>query len=120
MRLQLRNCTKFTYRPFLEETDIGSDGLHTGEYRPEYGRSVEYYGNINPPGGVAQQTMFGLDVRYTHVLLMDNPNADIREDGLIIWKGDEYEIRAIRPSINVLAIALRKRSMNRADKDDDE
>ena len=120
MKLQRRNCTKFIYKPFLGETDLDNEGMHTGEPIPSYGDEVEYYGNINPPGGVVQQTMFGIDTRYTHVLLMDDPKADIKEDGLIIWNGDKYEIRAIRPSINVLAIALRKRTKNHAEEADDE
>lgn len=120
MKLQRRNCTKFIYKSFLGETDLDNDGYHTGEPIPSYGDETEYYGNISPAGGVAQQTMFGIDTHYTHVLLMDNLKADIKEDGLIIWNGEKYEVRAVRPSINVLAVALRKRTTNHAEEDDDE
>ena len=120
MRLQKSNCTTFTYRPFLGETDIDDDGYHTGEFIPSYGEGIEYYGNINPPGGMAQQTLFGIDTRYTHVLLMDNVKADIREDGIIEWNGNEYDIRAIRPSLNVLSIALRKRTSNHGEEPEPE
>ena len=43
---------------------------------------------------------------------MDKPDVDIREDGLIRWKGNTYEIMAIRRSLNVFAAALRRQSVN--------
>lgn len=120
MKLQKRNCITFTYSPFLGESDLDVNGLHTGDFVPSYGKEIEYEGNLNPPGGVAQQTLFGIDTRYTHVLLMDNVKADIRENGVIRYKDDEYEIRAIRPSINVLSIALRKRTKNHGEEAEEE
>lgn len=116
MRLLRRNTTTFQYRAHMSEMEVMSVGRHSGTFIPRYADPVEYRGNISPPSGYAQDQLFGLNTQYTHVLLMDNPNADIREDGLIDWKGATYEIRAIRPSINVLAIALKKRTANNADK----
>ena len=39
---------------------------------------------------------------------MDDPKVNILEDGLIQWKGKEYVISAVRPSLNVLAVALKQ------------
>lgn len=110
MRLLKRNETGFTYAPYLGKVEILKDGKHTGKYEVAYGEPVEYRGNISVPSGQDQQQLFGLELRYTHVLLMDNPDADIREDGLVRWKGNTYEIKAVRPSLNVLAVALKKRT----------
>lgn len=108
MKLLMRNTKEFTYTACNGKTEILKDGKHTGKFEVTYSAPVYYRGNISVPSGQDQQTFFGIDTVYTHVLLMDKPDADIQEDGLIQWKGSVYEIKAIRPSDNVLAIALKK------------
>ena len=113
MRLLLRNLTEFKYYPYSGvDSDEDENGLHTGVWHPEYGRPVTYRGNISAPSGAAVQAFDGLDVRYTHVLLMDDPNADIRETGKIEWKKRMYKITAVRPSLNVLSVALIAETLN--------
>ena len=112
MRLLRRNTTEFEYRAYQGETETIENGMHTGNYTPTYAAAVKYRGNISAPSGFVTDNLFGINTRYTHVLLMDKPDADISEDGLIDWNGSTYEIRAVRPSINVLAVALRKRTEN--------
>lgn len=109
MKIQRRNRTSFEYLPASgEETDLNEYGEHTGEYGPDYGTAVTYFGTISAPSGNVNQTFYGQDIRYTHVLIMDDPNVDIRENGLIRWKGHEYEIRAVLPTLNTLSVALRR------------
>ena len=109
MKLLKRNLTEFEYLPFTgEETDLNDDGEHTGEFRPEYGEPVLYKGNISAPSGHTVQQFYGEDIRYTHTLVMDKPDVAIDEHGMIRWKGDLYEITAIRPSLNVMSIALKR------------
>ena len=109
MKLLLRNCTEFEYMPSDgTETDLNEDGEHTGEYRPVYGEPIEYTGNICAPSGHTNQTFYGEDIRYTHTLVMDDPEADIKETGLVRWKDHLYEITAVRPSLNGLSVALRR------------
>lgn len=111
MRLLRRNMTKFEYLPPIGvETDLNSDGDHTGDFHPVYGDPITYRGNISSPSGQVQHQFYGLDIRYTHTLLMDNPEADINENGLIRWKGNTYDIQAVCPSLNVLSIALRRQT----------
>lgn len=120
MKLLKRNETEFTYTAYAGKTEIMKDqvlidgvltgGKHTGKYELTYESPVTYRGNISAPYGQDMQQLFGVNTPYTHVLLMDDPDADIREDGLIQWKDNVYEVKAVRPSLNVLAIALRKRT----------
>lgn len=123
MKLLIRNRTEFEYYAYSGlESDEDENGLHTGVWHPVYDEPVTYKGNISAPSGSAVQAFDGLEVRYTHVLLMDNPNADISEAGYIVWKGKEYDVTAVRPSLNVLSVALRMRTENHGDQytgDDD-
>lgn len=113
MRLMKRNTTVFEYQANLGEQEVTEDGLHTGRAEVQYAAPVRYRGNISVPSGEATYNLFGINTNYTHVLLMDDPDADIREDGLVIWKGVQYDVKAVRQSLNVLAVALRKRTQNR-------
>ena len=109
MRLLLRNTTKFDYLPYDGvETDLNDDGEHTGEFHPSYGNPITYRGNISSPNGQTQQTFYGEDIRYTHTLLMDDPNVPITEHGIIRWKGHLYEVTAVRPSQNSVTISLKR------------
>ena len=116
MRLLIRNRTEFEYYPYTGlESDEDENGLHTGVWHPVYDEPVTYKGNISAPSGAAVQAFDGLDIRYTHVLLMDDPNADISEMGRIRWKGRMYRITAVRPSMNVLSVALLAETVNYGD-----
>lgn len=112
MKLLKRNTVPFEYRAYLGQVEVLKDGLHTGNYVPNYGVPMQYYGNISAPSGVAQAYLFGLDTQYTHVLLMDDMDADINVDGVITRKGVVYDVVAVRPSLNVQAIALSRRTVN--------
>lgn len=113
MRLQRINLTEFTYRAYAGKAErLTETGRHTGTYDVEYADGVPYEGQITIPYGNASARMFGLDANYTHILTMEDPEADIQEQGLIDWKGDVYEVTAVRPSINYLSVALKKRTRN--------
>ena len=111
MRLLKRNLTKFEYLPYTGvETDLNDENEHTGDFKPVYGDPVSYKGNISIPSGQTNLTFYGLEGRYTHTLVMDDPDADIREGGVVRWKDHSYDVIAVRPSINVLSIALRRQT----------
>ena len=111
MRLLRRNTTEFEYFPPAgPASDVNELGEHTGDYsEAEFGEPVTYRGNISMPSGSATFTFVGIDRPYTHVLVMDKPDADIREGGRIRWKGVLYDVVAVRPSINAVSCALRRR-----------
>lgn len=111
MKLLKRNLTEFEYLPYMGESDIDPEtGLHTGDPVPQYGDPIPLEGNVSIPSQLVNPTFYGEDIRYTHTLIMEPPETEIDEYGLILWKGDLYEIRAVRPSMNFLAMALRKQT----------
>ena len=116
MRCLRRNETEFEYLPYegIEE-GLDEDGDYTGENVRKYGSAIPYRGNISTPSGQTNQTFYGQDIRYTHVLVMTPPEEPINEYGLIRWKGELYDIRAVRPSENTLSVALRKQTVDHAD-----
>ena len=78
MKLLKRNTDEFRYYKHSGLlTDIDEDGMHTGEFRPVYADPVTYRGNISSPSGSAVQAFDGLEIRYTHTLLMDKPDVDL-------------------------------------------
>ena len=111
MKCLERNKTEFEYLPYSGvESDLNEYGEHTGEFHREYGMAIKLKGNISTPSGRVNQTFYGDDIRYTHTLVMDDPNVGIKESGLIRWKGDLYEIQAVRPSLNVISFALQRQT----------
>ena len=108
MKLLLRNTRQFEYLPYGGvESDLNADGEHTGEFHPSYGDPETYRGNISSPSGQTTHTFYGEDIRYTHTLVMDR-DVGIREQGIVRWNGQLYEVTAVRPSLNGVSIALRQ------------
>lgn len=108
MRLLERNATEFEYFPYDGvETDLNEYGEHTGEFHPKYGEPEVYKGNISTPSGQTMHTFYGEDIRYTHTLVMGR-DVGMNEHGIIRWKNRMYEVMAVRPSMNVVSIALRQ------------
>jgi len=117
MKLLKRNLTSFHYLPYNGvETDLDENDEHTGEFHRQYGPPVDCKGNISTPSGHTNQTFYGEDIRYTHTLMMDNPDVDINEQGIIKWKGELYDITAVRRSLNSVSIALKKQTSLAEDK----
>lgn len=116
MKLLKRNTTEFVYYPPAGvESDLNEYGEHTGEFHPVYQDPIWYTGNISSPSGHTNQMFYGTDVRYTHVIVMDDPYAFIEETGVIQWQGDLYDITAVRPSLNALSIAIRRQTADHPD-----
>ena len=111
MRLQKRNTVPFRYFPYVGETEKMNGGMHTGEMEPRYGVPFDYMGNLSVPSGMAQANLFGLNTPYTHVLLTE-PGADIEEHGMVECGNVRYDVAAVRKSLNVVSVALRKRTVS--------
>lgn len=116
MRTLRRNQTVFEYlAPDRLTSDLDEFGRHTGDMYPVHSEPVTYKGNISMPSGQTNNEFFGTDIRYTHVLVMKDPEVDIVEGGVIRWKGNLYDIKAVRPSINTFSAALRRKTANNAE-----
>ena len=110
MRILRRNSSVVRYRAYQAQSEVLKDGKHTGNYTLTYADPVKYRGTMSVANGMATDNLFGINTPYTHVLVMDKPDADIKEAGLIEWQGVLYEITAVRKSLNVLSVALRQRT----------
>lgn len=110
MRTLKRNLQMFEYYPNLGTEEIIEDGLHTGRYTINWGDPVIYYGNIavSMRYDYADKRWYGVEETYQHDVVLDDPTADINEDGKIVWNGDDYEIKEVAPSLNVLRLIIRK------------
>lgn len=116
MKCLKRNMTDFEYLPYSGLTsDLNEDDEHTGEPHRIFDTPVPYQGNISTQSGHTNQYFFGQDTRYSHVLVMDDPKADIQETGLIRWNGQLYDITAIRRSLNAISVALRQQTVDSTD-----
>lgn len=114
MRLLKRNLKEFEYRAYIGKTEVISDGKHTGRLQAQYGDPVLYRGNISAARNSAYHEFFGIGTNYTHVLLVEGADTGFTEEGLIDWNGNVYEIVRVSPSLNVTALALKKRVTNNA------
>ena len=121
MQLLKRNGTELEYLPYTGLTDdqivYESDdpnaepqAVHTGEFHRTYGDPVQINGSISAPSGRLNETFYGQDIRYTHTLVIGDPDTDIHEGGLIRYNGELYDIQAVRPTLNATSIALRKQT----------
>ena len=120
MKLLRRNMTEFTYYPHSGETsDLDEHGRHTGHYEPVHAEPVQCLGNISIPNGETMHAFYGEDIRYTHSLLMEDPDAPIDEYGVIEWKGHRYDILAVRRSLNNLSAALKRQTESHDEPDED-
>ena len=119
MQLLKRNGTELEYLPYtglsddqiVYESDDKNEepvGVHTGEFHRTYGDPVRIKGSISAPSGRLNETFYGQDIRYTHTLVVKD--EDIREGGLIRYKGELYDIQAVRPTLNFTSVALKKQT----------
>jgi len=86
MRTLERNKTQFYYATFLgKEEIIDAQGRNTGEHRPMYSPWKPCRANISPAKGEGSAEMFGNDIQYDRVIVLDDVNCEI----------DEYTVLAI-------------------------
>lgn len=114
MRMLKRNSVPFRYFPYVGEIEKLDGELHTGIMEPNYGIPFDYWGNISVPSNMAQANLFGLNTPYTHVLLTDT-EAQIEENGRIECNNVQYDVTAVRRSLNVVSVALKQRTVSHAE-----
>lgn len=118
MKCLKRNQRPLEYLPYAGTgSDIDTNGDHTGDYSDSkilYGTPIPFRGNISVPSGQANQTFYGKNIRYTHVLVMNKPTFEFNEYGLVRWNGRLYDIKAVYPSMNSFCVALHQQTVNLA------
>lgn len=86
MRTLERNKTQFYYATFLgKEEIIDAQGRNTAEYKNAYSAWKPCKANISPAKGYGAAELFGADIQYDRVIVLDDVNCEI----------DEYTVLAI-------------------------
>lgn len=110
MRLCRRNLTCMEYRAYLGKQEKLKDGKHTGQFVDTYADPVTYEGNMSTASGFAADKLFGINVDYTHVLMLPQTDPEIDEAGLFDWRGHTYFVQAVHPGLNHTTVALKRKS----------
>ena len=83
MRTLERNKQSFYYALNLGKQEIIKDGLHTGEYATAYSEWKPLKANISPAKGESEAELFGTDVQYDRVFVVDDINCPIDENTVL-------------------------------------
>lgn len=84
MRSLERNKQNFYYALFLgKEEKLDEYGRHTAEYVESYSEWKPCRGNISPAKGESEAEMFGNDIQYDRIILLDDPNFEIDENTVL-------------------------------------
>lgn len=84
MRTLERNKQTFYYALWLGKEEIIDDmGRHTGEKKTIYSEWVQIKSNISPARGESEAELFGNDVQYDRVFVVDDINCPIDENTVL-------------------------------------
>lgn len=121
MRTLNRNKQKFYYYLYRGKTElIDESGFRTGEEVLTYSPAQSCCGNVSAGSGDAQAALFGSNIAYERVIVLDDINCPIDENSLLCvdiepqaYSANEtpthdYVVKAIAKSLNVFAIAISK------------
>lgn len=125
-----RNKSKFYYSSYKDKIPLQDEyGNITGEYEIIRSNPQEYKANISPAKGEIDTRLFGTNVNYDKVIVMDNdsPLIDeytvlwvdsepfVDEDGKLVIDSDgevvtphDYIVRKVAKSLNSVSIAISK------------
>ena len=122
MRNQLINESKHYVLNYKGKENIkDSDNDYTGEYEITYTRPIMFMGHISGAKGSSQVEIFGTDVAYDKVLLINKAKfikLKITENSVFFldkkpqYDNDaplyDYRVKRIAETVNEVAIALEK------------
>ena len=83
MRTLERNKKQFWYANFQGKTEIIKDGLHTAEYATAYSPWKPCRGNVSPAKGYNSAELFGNDISYDRVIVLEGINLEIDENTVL-------------------------------------
>ena len=119
MRILSRNKQTIYYALYSGETEEIRDGLYTGEKVSIYALPVEIRASVSAARGTADIDLFGVNVSYTHTVIVDDMSCPINEHSRL-WIGcapvgeggaavpHNYEVVQVAKSLNHIAYAVRK------------
>lgn len=121
MKSLKRNQQTFYYYMYKDKIPKLDDyGNKTGEYTLIYHIAKECKGNISAGNGNSQVELFGNDINYNKVIVIDNPNCEINEFSLLCidinpqyydvnsTPAHDYIVKGIARSLNSVSIAIGK------------
>lgn len=128
MKLMTRNIRPVWYSLYqsdelVTQTDEWGNVLNTGEHKVSYSDPVKIKASVSPASGQTQEEMFGTDINYSKVMIIDNKNCPINEYS-ILWVETEpkfddegnpiydYVVAAVARSLNHTSYAIRKREVS--------
>lgn len=121
MRTLKRNQQRFYYYSYRDTVDaVDTDGNLTGEKTLVYAPPAECYGHISAGQGEKQVELFGSNVKYEKVIILDDMTCPIDENSILCidiqpepYNADatpkhDYIVNAVAKSLNVFAVAISK------------
>lgn len=116
MRCLRRNQREFWYAlPDGEEEIVNAQGFRTGERRMTFEEPVSMMGNISPARGAAYPELYGLEMPYDRVLVLDDPDTPITETAAVWVRNDpttdaphDHIVIRVGRSLNSAVIALKE------------
>lgn len=129
MRTLIRNKTKIYYAKYLNKVAVVDEyGNLTGEYDINYSNPVSIMLNTSAASGKAEAEVFGENLSYDKVIVLDNWDPTIDEYA-VFWidrkpeideegKTDtpyDYVVKKVAKSLNHVSIALSKVEVSEED-----
>ena len=123
MKTLLRNLRTFWYCLYDGKVELeDEDGNVTGDYAVQYQDPVALRGNISTARGTVQDEVFGQDISYDRVIVLDDPDCPIDEntvlfvdkepemvtDGTVTRPLFDYVVRRVARSLNSVAYAIER------------
>lgn len=89
MRTLARNKRRFYYSNALRrEPTFDEWGNETGEGKLVYSEPIQSLGNISSASGAVQWQVFGADISYDKVIIIEGTDSQINE-GSVLWIDSE-------------------------------
>jgi len=125
MRTLERNKRTFYYATYVGKTElIDGEGYNTAEYVTTYSPWKPCRANISPAKGESVAELFGNDVQYDRVIVLDNPNFEMDENTVLAIDIEpneraetdlpiyDYIVTRVARSINFVSYAVAKVKTN--------
>jgi hypothetical protein len=133
MRTLTRNKIRIFYANYRDKLPIKDEyGNLNGEYKISYTNPIAVWANVSAARGEATTQLFGDDVRYDRLIVLDDPHFPITETS-ILWidtlpniaedgrtkTPHDYIVKRVAASLNSISIAVSKVSITAYPQDND-